>query len=70
MEKAVVKYNSSLGAILCSNCRKIIKIGKEFTDEEWKYFRGELDYDLLPQYCDDCKFIQDDDPQTESSETI
>lgn len=52
MEKAIFKFNSSLGAILCSSCRKIIKIGKEFTDEEWKAFRGELHYPA--QYCDQC----------------
>jgi hypothetical protein len=52
MEKAIFKFNSSLGAILCSSCRKIIKIGKEFTDEEWKAFRGELDYPA--QYCEKC----------------
>ena len=52
MEKAIFKFNSSLGAILCSSCRKIIKIGKDFTDEEWKAFRGELDYPA--QYCDQC----------------
>ena len=52
MEKAIFKFNSSLGAILCSSCRKIIKIGKEFTDEEWKAFRGELYYPA--QYCDQC----------------
>lgn len=57
-ERLIVKYNSSLGAILCSGCRKIVKIGKQFTDEEWKYFRGELDYDLPPRYCDKCNNVQ------------
>ena len=55
MEKAIFKFNSSLGAILCSSCRTIIKIGKEFTDEEWKAFRGELDYPA--QYCEQCNNV-------------
>lgn len=59
MEKAIFKFNSSLGALLCSGCRKIIKIGKQFTDEEWKHFIGELNPPLSPQYCEQCKSKED-----------
>lgn len=62
-EKLIVKYNSSLGAILCSGCRKILKIGKEFTPEETKYIRGEIDY-LPQQYCDKCKLGIDKSPNS------
>lgn len=55
MEKAIFKFNNSLGALLCSGCRKIIKTGKEFTEEEWEAFRGDLHYYLPPQYCETCK---------------
>lgn len=54
MEKAIMKFNGGLGAILCSNCRKIIKTAKDFSQEELKAIRGELDYNLPPKYCDEC----------------
>lgn len=53
-KKMIVKFNGGLGCILCSGCRKIIKIGKNFTEEEWKHFRGELEQPLPPQYCEKC----------------
>ena len=53
--KAIIKFNGGNGAILCSNCRVIIKTGKDFTPEERKYFRGEDGATLQPQYCDKCK---------------
>jgi hypothetical protein len=53
-ERAIVKYNGGLGCILCSKCRKILKIGREFTPLELQYIRGELEYDLPPQYCEKC----------------
>lgn len=55
--KCVIKYNSSLGAILCSSCRKIIKTGKDYTEEEIAYSRGEIKH-LPPQFCDNCKSIK------------
>lgn len=58
-KKVIMKFNSSLGAIICSGCRKIIKTGKDFTDEEWKQFRGELKHNLPPQYCSNCKNKKD-----------
>ena len=54
MEKLIVKYNGGLGAILCSGCRKILKIGREFTPEETQYIRGELEHDLPAQFCEQC----------------
>jgi hypothetical protein len=52
--KAIVKYNNGQGALLCSRCRKIIKIGKDYNEEEIKYSKGEIDY-LAPLYCENCK---------------
>lgn len=52
--KALIKFNGGLGALLCSCCRKIIKTGKDFNEEEIKYSKGEIDY-MKPMYCDDCK---------------
>ena len=49
-----MKYNSSLGAILCSLCKKILKTGKDYTEEEAAYSRGEIKH-LAEQYCDKCK---------------
>lgn len=53
MEKAIFKFNGGLGALLCSKCRVIIKTGKDFTDDEWKCIRGEIE--LPKQYCEKCK---------------
>ena len=64
MEKAIVKFNGGLGCILCSECRKIIKEGPEFTPLELQYIRGELEYDLPPQYCEQCKTKQDERPDS------
>lgn len=52
MKKALIKYNGGNGAILCSQCRIIIKTGKDFTEEETKFSRGEGH--LPPQYCRKC----------------
>jgi len=60
-ERLIVKFNGGRGAILCSGCRVIIKEGYEFTPEETKYIRGELDYDLPIQFCDKCKSNQNVD---------
>ena len=53
MKKAIFKFNGSLGCILCSKCRVIIKTGKDFTNEEWQAFRGEIE--LEEQICGECK---------------
>ena len=53
IEKAVVKFNEGRGALLCTKCSVIIKVGIQFNDEESKYIKGEIDY-LPPQYCDKC----------------
>ena len=52
MSKAIFKFNSGMGALLCSNCSTIIKTGNEFTDAEWQAMRGEVF--LSPQKCKDC----------------
>lgn len=53
MSKAIFKFNSSLGALLCSKCKTIIKIGQEFTPDELKAIKGEIK--LSAQYCKNCK---------------
>lgn len=53
MSKAKFKFNSGLGALLCSKCRKIIKTGQEFTPDEVKAIKGEIK--LNAQYCNNCK---------------
>jgi hypothetical protein len=50
-ETAIVKFNNGNLAILCSKCRFIIKTGKDFSEEELLFVKGELD--LPPQYCED-----------------
>lgn len=52
-EKLRIKFNGGAGAILCSGCSKIIKTGKDFTEEELKYFTGKIKH-FPPQYCEKC----------------
>ena len=52
-DTAIFKFNGGRGALLCSNCRVIIKTGEEFTEEEMKAMRGEIEIDS--QYCKECK---------------
>lgn len=52
MKKAIFKFNSGAGAILCSKCSVIIKTGEEFTDDEWMGMRGRKH--INPQYCISC----------------
>jgi hypothetical protein len=54
-EGAIFKFNSGLGALLCSCCRVIIKTGKDFTDEEKKAAYGDGKTKVGPRYCDKCK---------------
>jgi len=58
MNKAIFKFNDGQGAILCSNCRVIIKTGREYTKKETKAALGEIE--LEAQYCDKCKKIKND----------
>lgn len=62
VDKAILKYNNSEGALLCSKCSIIIKTGKEFTIEEQKALIGELS--LEPQYCPKCKQINNEKEKT------
>lgn len=55
MEKALFKYNSGHGALLCSTCRKILKTGSEFNDEELAAIKGHSKMD--PQYCKKCQLV-------------
>jgi hypothetical protein len=53
MTKAIFKYNSGHGALLCSRCRNILKVRYEFTDEEISAVKGEGE--LEAQYCKKCE---------------
>lgn len=53
--KAQFKYNGGLGALICSECRVILKTGDEFTDDEIAAIKG---HEFMPaQYCLRCKLI-------------
>ena len=52
-KRAILKFNSGMLAILCSECSRIIKTGREFNEAELKFAKGEAN--LLPQYCEKCK---------------
>lgn len=52
-EYATYKFNGGLGALLCSNCKVIIRDGRTFTEDDWRCMRGEIR--LPKQYCDKCQ---------------
>jgi hypothetical protein len=49
---AIFKFNDGQGALLCSDCRKIIKTAQEYTLEELAASQGEGN--LPAQYCETC----------------
>lgn len=53
--EAVLKFNNGMLAILCTNCSKILKTGKDFNQEELDFAKGE-GY-IRPQYCEECKSL-------------
>ncbi len=53
MSKAIFKYNSGVGALLCSECRIILKEAYRFSDQEMAAMKGEGE--LEAQYCEDCE---------------
>lgn len=65
MDRADFKYNGGAGALLCSKCRVIIKIGKDYTDKEKLASRGKIT--LPPQYCNNCKQTSYEDIKTDNS---
>ena len=53
MGTAKFKFNNGNMAIICSNCDKIVKTGKDFTEQEWAAMEGRGDVKSV--YCDECK---------------
>ena len=54
--KAQFKYNGGRGALICSECRVILKTGDQFTDEEIAAIKG---HEFMPaQYCKKCQLVQ------------
>lgn len=53
MGKAIFKFNNGNASILCSNCDKVVKTGKDFTEKDWSGLEGKGDVKSI--YCDDCK---------------
>ena len=53
MGTAKFKFNNGNMAILCSNCDKIVKTGKDFTEQEWKALEGKGEIESV--FCEDCK---------------
>lgn len=63
-DTAIVKFNNSRLALLCSNCRVIIKTGIDFTKEELDLVLGSDKNRLPAQYCEQCKTKQDEGTNT------
>jgi hypothetical protein len=52
MKKAIFKFNGGIGALLCSNCSVVMKVGHQFTKLERLAMMGKKK--LEPQYCEKC----------------
>lgn len=55
MGTAKFKFNNGNMAILCSNCDKVVKTGKDFTEQEWAAMEGKGNVKSI--YCDSCKDV-------------
>ena len=64
MEKAVVKFNNGNLAVLCSYCHKILKTGKDLTNDELFLVLSKDKNMLEAQYCETCKDKKDESPPT------
>ena len=58
--KCVFKFNGGNCVIICSGCSKILKYIADFTEEEKKALQGKAGFHIPPQYCEQCKSIEDD----------
>jgi len=53
MEKAIFKFNGGQGALLCSKCRTVIKVGSEMSQFEKDAMMGKQE--MLPKFCAKCR---------------
>ena len=53
VKQAIFKFNGGAGALLCSNCHRILKTLNEMTENEKAAFRGEKK--IEGRYCDKCR---------------
>jgi len=51
--EAIFKFNSGMGAILCSECRTILKTGYQYSELEKQASRGKVQ--LEAYYCEKCE---------------
>jgi hypothetical protein len=51
--RAMFKYNGGKGALLCSECRVILKTGNQYNELEKAASRGKIE--LEAHYCEKCK---------------
>ena len=58
--KCHFKWNNGNLAICCSKCGRIIKEGYQFTELEMMACQNAGSYYLPPQYCEQCKSIEDE----------
>lgn len=58
-ERATFKFNNGRGALLCDNCKVIIKEGKDYNEIEEKALSN--NYFLPKQYCKKCKGENNDE---------
>jgi len=56
ISRAIFKLNNGKGALLCSKCGKIIKIGKDFDEMEKHAYKGTIS--MMAVYCDEHKYME------------
>jgi len=54
-KKAKFKVVHNKPQLICSKCSELVKYSKDFSEEDWKAFKGEIL--LKPQFCDKCEEI-------------
>lgn len=54
MAETLFNFSNGTMNILCSNCSKVVKTAKDFTDRDWKILSNEL---IESTYCKECEDI-------------
>lgn len=51
----IFKFNGGIGAVLCSNCHRILMAGREIPKYIWDAVNDDGADKLPDMYCEDCK---------------
>ncbi len=54
MAETLFNFSNGTMNMLCSNCSKVVKTAKDFTDNDWKIMEGS-EVNNKSSLCEDCK---------------